>query len=531
MTLPLNQPLLAINNLTICFHQGSQHTVAVNGLSLTLNAGEKVALVGESGSGKSVTALSILRLIEEAAMLPPQGEILFQGRDVLKMSQCELQALRGQGIGMIFQEPMMALNPLHKIGQQIEECFLVHHQPVVPADIIDLLEKVGLTPAQQYVGKYPHELSGGERQRVVIAMALAGKPKLLIADEPTTALDVTTQRKILILLRQLCDECGMALLFISHDLAVVQKVVDRLYVMKDGVLVEQGKIATVFDNPTHPYTQHLMGVHAQETVGVAQKAVVLSAEKISVAYPIKTGFFQRVTDHHYALQPLDIMLHKGQTVGIVGESGSGKTSLGMALLRLNSGRGKITVAGERFDLLQGAALRHARRHIQMVFQDPYGSLSPRMTVGEIIAEGLRVHERLSPREIQARVAAIMERVSLAPAFQTRYPHEFSGGQRQRIALARVLILSPKVLILDEPTSALDRAVQASIVDLLIGLQKERGLSYLFISHDLRLVQQVSHHTIVLKEGHCVESGETAAIFSNPKHAYTKALLRAAVDII
>ncbi|SCB37138.1 ABC transporter ATP-binding protein [Rhizobium hainanense] len=529
-------PLLSVCNLSVAFHQGGQTSIAVDGVSFDIHRGEVVALVGESGSGKSVSANSILKLLPYPAASHPSGEILFKGKDLLKASDNELRAVRGNDITMIFQEPMTSLNPLHSIEKQITEILALHQGMVGEAArnrTLELLNQVGIREPEKRLKAYPHELSGGQRQRVMIAMALANRPELLIADEPTTALDVTVQAQILELLRDLKGTHGMSMLFITHDLGIVRKFADRVCVMTKGHIVETGTVEDVFTRPQHDYTRHLLAAEprGEPPVSDANKPVIMEGSDIRVWFPIKAGFMRKVVDHVKAVDGIDLKLRAGQTLGVVGESGSGKTTLGLALARLISSRGRIAFVGKDIAGYSFREMRPLRNQLQVVFQDPYGSLSPRMSVGEIIAEGLKVHERsLSADERDERVCWALEEVGLDPSTRWRFPHEFSGGQRQRIAIARAMVLKPRFVMLDEPTSALDMSVQAQVVDLLRDLQRKHDLAYLFISHDLKVVKALANELIVMRFGKVVEQGASADIFRAPKEDYTKALLAAAFNI-
>ncbi|MBO9655622.1 MAG: ABC transporter ATP-binding protein [Agrobacterium tumefaciens] len=530
------QPLLSVRDLSVAFHQGGATSVAVDHVSFDLMPGEVVALVGESGSGKSVTANSILKLLPYPAASHPSGKILFDGKDMLTLPERALRAVRGNDVTMIFQEPMTSLNPLHTIERQIGE-ILELHQAITGAEArartLELLLQVGIREPEKRLKAYPHELSGGQRQRVMIAMALANRPKLLIADEPTTALDVTVQAQILELLGDLKTQHGMSMLFITHDLGIVRKFADRVCVMTKGKIVETGTVEQVFTDPQHAYTRHLLAAEpkGEPPHSDASKPVVMQGDDIKVWFPIKAGLMRRVVDHVKAVDGIDITLRAGQTVGVVGESGSGKTTLGLALSRLIASQGRISFIGQSIDSYSYEMMKPLRNRLQVVFQDPYGSLSPRMSVGEIIAEGLKVHERsLSADERDTRVAIALEEVGLDPATRWRYPHEFSGGQRQRIAIARAMVLKPRFVMLDEPTSALDMSVQAQVVDLLRDLQAKHELAYLFISHDLKVVKALANDLIVMRHGKVVESGPAAEIFADPQQDYTKALLAAAFNI-
>lgn len=529
-------PLLDIKNLSVDFVNGDRRTHAVKGVSFSIDKGETLAVVGESGSGKSVTALSILQLLPYPLAQHPSGSILFDGQEMMGAKANVLRSIRGNKVSMIFQEPMTSLNPLHTIEKQISEVLFLHKnmsQKDARARVIELLNLVGLERLTQRLGAYPHELSGGQRQRVMIAMALANEPDLLIADEPTTAVDVTVQAQLLKLLKELQKKMGMAIMLITHDLSIVKKMADRVAVMYQGELVEVSETKALFDNPQHDYTKMLLAAQpkGQPTPANAAAAPVLTADNLKVWFPIKAGIFHRVVDHVKAVDGIDLDIRAGQTVGVVGESGSGKTTLGLALLRLIKSDGAVVFNGQSLNDLADKQLRPLRRDMQIVFQDPYGSLSPRMSVGQIIAEGLEVHfPDMSRKEREARVVQSLNEVGLDPETRHRYPHEFSGGQRQRIAIARAMVLNPKFVILDEPTSALDMSVQAQIVDLLRDLQQKHNLAYMFISHDLRVVRAMSHQVVVMRGGLVVEAGTTEQIFDNPKEDYTKTLIAAALNI-
>ncbi len=532
----MTAPLLSVRDLSVAFHQGGKESVAVDHVSFDIMLGEVVALVGESGSGKSVTANSILKLLPYPAASHPSGQILFEGKDLLNASLRDLRSVRGNDITMIFQEPMTSLNPLHSIERQIGE-ILELHQAITGVEArkrtLELLLQVGIREPEKRLKAYPHELSGGQRQRVMIAMALANRPKLLIADEPTTALDVTVQAQILELLGDLKNQHDMSMLFITHDLGIVRKFADRVCVMTKGKIVETGTVEQVFNDPQHAYTRHLLAAEpkGEPPLSDSSKPVVMQGDEIKVWFPIKAGLMRKVVDHVKAVDGIDITLRAGQTVGVVGESGSGKTTLGLALSRLISSKGRISFIGQSIDGYSYAMMKPLRNRLQVVFQDPYGSLSPRMSVGEIIAEGLRVHEKsLSADERDRRVAQALDEVGLDPATRWRYPHEFSGGQRQRIAIARAMVLKPRFVMLDEPTSALDMSVQAQVVDLLRDLQAKHDLAYLFISHDLKVVKALANDVIVMRHGKVVESGPAKAIFEAPKEDYTRALMAAAFNI-
>ncbi|MBY5652962.1 ABC transporter ATP-binding protein [Rhizobium leguminosarum] len=532
----MTEPLLSVRDLSVAFHQGGETSLAVDHISFDIAKGEVVALVGESGSGKSVSANSILRLLPYPSASHPSGEILFKGKDLLKASERALREVRGNDITMIFQEPMTSLNPLHTIEKQIAEILALHQgltgQPARER-VLELLNQVGIREPEKRLKAYPHELSGGQRQRVMIAMALANRPELLIADEPTTALDVTVQAQILELLRQLKAVHGMSLLFITHDLGIVRKFADRVCVMTKGKIVETGSVEEVFANPKHDYTRHLLASEPRGEPPLADrsKPLVMEGSDIRVWFPIKSGLMRRIVDHVKAVDGIDLSLRAGQTLGVVGESGSGKTTLGLALTRLISSQGRIAFVGKDIAGYSFSEMRPLRNQLQVVFQDPYGSLSPRMSVGDIVAEGLKVHERsLTSEERDQRVCWALEEVGLDPLTRWRYPHEFSGGQRQRIAIARAMVLKPRFVMLDEPTSALDMSVQAQVVDLLRDLQKKHDLAYLFISHDLKVVKALANDVIVMRFGKVVEQGPSAEIFRAPKDDYTRALMAAAFNI-
>ncbi|WP_113266528.1 ABC transporter ATP-binding protein [Agrobacterium cavarae] len=532
----MTAPLLSVRDLSVAFHQGGKESLAVDRVSFDIMPGEVLALVGESGSGKSVTANSILKLLPYPAASHPSGQILFEGKDLLTLPMRDLRSVRGNDITMIFQEPMTSLNPLHSIERQIGEILELHQALTgapARARILELLNQVGIRDPEKRLKAFPHELSGGQRQRVMIAMALANRPKLLIADEPTTALDVTVQAQILELLAGLKNQHHMSMLFITHDLGIVRKFADRVCVMTKGKIVETGTVEQVFTNPQHAYTRHLLAAEPKGEPPPAddKKPVVMQGADIKVWFPIKAGLMRKVVDHVKAVDGIDITLREGQTVGVVGESGSGKTTLGLALSRLISSKGRISFIGQSIDAYSYAMMKPLRNRLQVVFQDPYGSLSPRMSVGDIIAEGLKVHETsLSYEERDRRVATALEEVGLDPATRWRYPHEFSGGQRQRIAIARAMVLKPRFVMLDEPTSALDMSVQAQVVDLLRDLQSKHDLAYLFISHDLKVVKALANEVIVMRHGKIVESGPAKSIFEAPKEDYTRALMAAAFNI-
>ena len=529
-------PLISVRDLSVAFSQDEKQSLAVDRVSFDIGRGETVALVGESGSGKSVTALSVLKLLPYPAASHPSGEILFDGQDLLGAKEQALRRIRGRDITMIFQEPMTSLNPLHSIEQQVGEVLKLHQgmsDTAARARTLALLEEVGIREPEKRLGAYPHQLSGGQRQRVMIAMALANEPQLLIADEPTTALDVTVQAQILELLDELKRKNGMSMLFITHDLGIVRRIADRVCVMTKGRIVEAGPTQEIFDNPQHDYTRHLLAAEPKGEPPPADAAArqVMSGDDIRVWFPIKKGFMRRTVDYVKAVDGVDITLRAGQTVGVVGESGSGKTTLGLALCRMIASQGGIRFGERAIDALSFKEMRPLRRELQIVFQDPFGSLSPRMSVAEIIEEGLSIHEKaLSADERDRRVVAVLDEVGLDPQTRFRYPHEFSGGQRQRIAIARAMVLKPKFVMLDEPTSALDMSVQAQVVDLLRDLQKRHDLAYLFISHDLKVVRALANEVIVMRNGKIVEAGPAERIFRAPQSDYTRALLAAAFDI-
>ncbi|MGU3496434.1 ABC transporter ATP-binding protein [Xanthobacteraceae bacterium A53D] len=529
-------PLLSVQDLSVAFRREGKDQIAVNRVSFDLAPGETLALVGESGSGKSVTALSVLKLLPYPSASHPTGRILFKGRDLLTVSERELRGVRGNDVTMVFQEPMTSLNPLHTIDRQITEMLELHRGlsgQAAQARTLELLKEVGIPDPESRMGAYPHQLSGGQRQRVMIAMALANEPDLLIADEPTTALDVTVQAQILKLLKELQARLGMAMLFITHDLGIVRKIADRVCVMQKGEIVEQGRAEETFQNPQHPYTQALLRAEPKPDPAPAapDAKVVVSTQDLKVHFPIKRGLLRRTVGHVKAVDGVSVEIREGETLGVVGESGSGKTTLGLAMLRLISSQGPIAFLGQRVDGLGFAGMRPLRAHMQIVFQDPYGALSPRMSVADIIEEGLLVHQRnLSAAEREARVIAALADVGLDPASRFRYPHEFSGGQRQRISIARAMALEPSFVVLDEPTSALDMVVQAQIVDLLRALQRKRSLTYLFISHDLRVVSALASRILVMRGGKVVEEGPAREVFEQPREAYTKALFAAAFNI-
>jgi microcin C transport system ATP-binding protein len=529
-------PILQVRDLCVTFGQGEREVNAVNGVSFDLNLGETLALVGESGSGKSVTALSILRLVPSPPAQYRGGEILFHGEDIMKMSGADLRAVRGNRIAVVFQEPMSSLNPLHTVERQIAEVLFVHKKldPVACRKrVLELLNHVGIPDAESRLGAYPHQLSGGHRQRVMIAMALANEPEIMIADEPTTALDVTVQAQILDLLKDLQRETGMSLLLITHDLDVVRKVADKVCVMTEGQVVERGEAKSVLDAPQHDYTKRLLDAEPKGEPPEPEPdgKEIVGADDLKIWFPITKGIFRRTVGHVKAVDGITVSVREGHTVGVVGESGSGKSTLAMGLIRMQSSEGAIRFDGAPIQDLSGGEMLPLRREIQVVFQDPFSSLSPRMSVGQIIEEGLIIHKLVSdPKERRRMIGEILVEVGLDAEFQDRYPHEFSGGQRQRIAIARAMILKPRFVILDEPTSALDMSVQAQIVALLRSLQDRHNLAYLFVSHDLKVVRALADELIVMRRGKVVEQGPSAEIFANPRQPYTRALMAAAFDL-
>jgi microcin C transport system ATP-binding protein len=529
----VNQPLLDVRDLSVAFRHRGGSSVAVDRISFDIKRGECVALVGESGSGKSVSALSVLKLLPYPAASHPSGSIRFRGRELLSLSEHDIRSIRGNDISIIFQEPMTSLNPLHTIEDQIVEILQLHGHvstAAARARTLELLTQVGIPDPQTRLKSYPHQLSGGQRQRVMIAMALANEPDLLIADEPTTALDVTVQAQILTLLAEIRARLGMSLLFITHDLGIVRRIADRVCVMNGGKIVEHGPVEQVFTAPKHPYTKALLAAEPKPDPAPPRPdaPVVMSADDLKVWFPIKRGFLRRTVGHVKAVDGVSLAVRKGETLGVVGESGSGKTTLGLALLRLISSDGPIVFLGNNIQGLRFKQMLPFRRDMQIVFQDPFGALSPRMSIGDIVTEGLTVHQKsLSREEREERVVKALEDVGLDPDTRFRYPHEFSGGQRQRISIARAAVLEPNFVVLDEPTSALDMLFQAQMVDLLRELQRKRDLTYMFISHDLRVVASLASHLIVMRNGKVVEEGPAVALFKNPKSDYTRALFAAA----
>jgi microcin C transport system ATP-binding protein len=530
------EKLLEVKDLSVAFRQGERVALAVDRISFDIRKGETVALVGESGSGKSVTALSVMKLLPYPSAHHPSGSIRFNGRDLLPLSEQQMRHVRGNDITIIFQEPMTSLNPLHTIEKQIGEILLLHRGMTgapARARTLELLTQVGIPEPETRLQSYPHQLSGGQRQRVMIAMALANEPDLLIADEPTTALDVTVQAQILKLLKELQSRLGMAMLFITHDLGIVRKLAETVCVMKEGKIVEQGPVEAVFTKPQHPYTRALLAAEPKPDPAPLQPdaPIVVEANDLKVWFPIKRGVLRKTVGHIKAVDGVNIAVRKGETLGIVGESGSGKTTLGLAILRLISSQGLICFMGSKITGLKFREMRPFRHDMQIVFQDPYGSLSPRMSVSDIVGEGLGVHQpNLSRQEREQRVIRALKEVGLDPETRFRYPHEFSGGQRQRIAVARAIVLEPTFVVLDEPTSALDMLIQAQIVDLLRDLQKRLNLTYLFISHDLRVVAALASRLMVMRHGKVVEEGPAVDLFARPQSDYTRALFAAAFNL-
>ena len=528
--------LLSVNNLAVAFGEGAHKVDAVKSISFDLHEQETLAIVGESGSGKSVTAHSILRLLPYPHAHHPHGEIMFKGKNLLSLSEREMRGIRGNDIAMIFQEPQSALNPLHTIEKQIGEVISLHRgvrASAISQEVISLLDKVGIPDPEQRLQSYPHQLSGGQRQRVMIAMALANRPKILIADEPTTALDVTIQAQILTLLNDLKTDYNMSMIIISHDLSLVRFMADQVVVMRDGEVKEHNQADAIFAKPSHPYTKLLMDSEPKGKPKPIDEnaAEILSAQQVKVHFPIKRGLFKKTVGYIKAVDGADFTLRKGESLGIVGESGSGKTTLAMALLRLIDSQGKILFQKQHIDAFNRKQMLPLRAKMQVVFQDPFASLSPRLLVEDIIAEGLSIHApSLSKKERDKKVITALKEVGLAPEMRHRYPHEFSGGQRQRIAIARALILEPELLILDEPTSALDMTVQNQILALLQDLQEKLDLTYIFITHDLKLVRALCQYSMVMQHGHIVEQGETAAIFENPQQDYTQKLLSVVMHV-
>ncbi|WP_018405679.1 ABC transporter ATP-binding protein [Marinobacter gelidimuriae] len=525
------QPLLSINDLSISFNG---QPPLVRGLDIQVHAGETLALVGESGSGKSISALSVLRLLDARHVSYPSGQILFHDEDLLKAPENRLRQVRGRQISMIFQEPMTSLNPLHTVEKQISETLALHkglRGDQARARCLELLQLVGIDDPKSRLASYPHQLSGGQKQRVMIAMALANEPELLIADEPTTALDVTVQKQVLELLQQLQEKLGMAILLITHNLTIVRRYADRVVVMEQGQLVEQATVETLFTTPQHPYTKCLLDAEPPESPparpDIENATLLLRVRDLNVRFTMAKTLLGRVKSSFHAVQDVNFELERGQTLGIVGESGSGKTTIGHALLKLTAASGHIDLDGQPLANLNQRQFRPFRKRIQIVFQDPFGSLSPRMSIAEIVQEGLEIHTPDTPEAQDALVVQALTDVGLNPQDRHRYPHEFSGGQRQRVAIARALVLQPDLIILDEPTSALDRTVQKQVIELLQSLQRKYALSYIFISHDLAVVRALSHKLLVLQHGRIVEYGKAAEIFAAPEQPYTRELLNAA----
>ncbi|MEP3275500.1 MAG: ABC transporter ATP-binding protein [Stappiaceae bacterium] len=527
------EPIISVRDLSVLFKQGDNTNLAVDKISFDIAKGETLALVGESGSGKSVSALSILKLLPYPAASHPTGEIFYKGKDVLKADEPTLRDVRGDDVSMIFQEPMSSLNPLHSVERQISEVLKVHRgmsDTQSRERVLQLLNQVGIRDPEKRLDSYPHQLSGGQRQRVMIAMALANEPDVLIADEPTTALDVTVQAQILQLLKDLQAERGMALLFITHDLGIVRKFADRVCVMTGGKIVEHGPVEQIFSQPNHSYTKHLLAAEPKGEPPETDhsRKIIVETDELKVWFPIKRGFMRRTVDHIKAVDGVSVQVREGQTLGVVGESGSGKTTLGMALLRMISSEGRIVYQGNNLQGNSWKEMRPLRHDMQIVFQDPFGSLSPRMSIAEIVGEGLLIHASdISSEERDNRVVKALEEVGIDPDTRHRYPHEFSGGQRQRVSIARAMVLEPKFVMLDEPTSALDMSVQAQVVDLLRELQTKHDLAYLFISHDLKVVRALANDVIVMRQGKVVEQGPAHQIFDAPQTDYTKALMAAA----
>ncbi len=529
----MTAPLIQIKNLNVTFRAGDQAISAVRNISLDITPGQNIALVGESGSGKTVTALTLLGLHDYSATTVT-GEIIFAQQNLIGCAEPVIRNIRGRHISMIFQEPMTSLNPVYPVGDQLIEPMMLHlgmNKEQAWRRATELLDKVGIADPAQHMNRYPYMMSGGQRQRVMIAMALSCNPQLLIADEPTTALDVTIQKQILELLADLRKEFNMTILMITHDLNLVRHYSDYVCVMQNGEIVERNTTAALFDAPQHEYSRHLLAAQPVRIVDetTLTQNILLQANNVSVHFPITKGFFKRRVGSVKAVEQIDIHLNQGETLGIVGESGSGKTTLGMALLKLQQASGQIVFDGHALHVLSASAVRPFRKEFQVVFQDPFASLSPRMTIQQIIGEGLKLHyPRLNRAQHYERIVKVLHEVGLDESILWRYPHEFSGGQRQRIAIARVVVLEPKLLLLDEPTSALDVSIQKQVLELLVTLQKSHGLSYLFISHDLRVIRSISHRIMVMKDGCLVEQGETQKVFDQPEHVYTKQLLSAAM---
>jgi len=529
-------PLIKVDNLAVSFRSDGEETAAVRGISFDIHSGETVALVGESGSGKSVSALSILKLLPYPSAFHPSGKIYHEGQEILSADESVLRRIRGNEISMVFQEPLSALNPLHTVRRQIGEILEIHSGLTgeeTTRKTVEILTQVGLDNIEKRLDAYPHQLSGGQRQRVMIAMALANEPKMLIADEPTTALDVTVQAQILELLLELKSTLDMAMLLITHDLGIVRKMADRVCVMNDGQIVEAGTTKQIFEKPNHPYTKHLLNSdpRGSPVKPPSDAQSVMKVDDLKVWFPIKKGVLRKTVDHVKAVDGISLEIKESQTIGVVGESGSGKTTLGLAMLRLLPSTGTVAFLGRPLNEVSQKELRPLRKDMQVVFQDPYGALSPRLSVGQIISEGLSVHQPGLPEaKLRDIVGEALEEVGLDPNSQDRYPHEFSGGQRQRIAIARAIVLKPKFLLLDEPTSALDVSVQTQIIDLLRDLQQKNKIAYLFVSHDLKVVRVIADYVLVMKDGKVVEQGPSEEIFRAPKQKYTQSLLAAALDL-
>lgn len=526
--------ILEIRDLDIAFRKGNDHSLVAKGVSLDIHESETMALVGESGSGKTVTAMSILKLLPTPPVIYPKGKIFFNGANIMELSDEELRHIRGNRIGVIFQEPMSSLNPLQTIKKQLNEAILLHQALSVDeatSNSLKWLKRVGLKNPENRLNAFPHQLSGGEQQRVMIAMSLVNKPDLLIADEPTTALDVTIQAQILDLIKELKEELGMSILFITHDLNIVRRIADRVAVMQNGEIVEEADTEKLFKAPEHKYTQELIGseikgepIHADKEAGT-----LLKVDNLKVWFPVQKGILRRAKEYIKAVNGVSFTLKKGHSLGIVGESGSGKTTSGLAILRLNKSDGAIMLKGLPLHEFDNRKMRPVRRYMQIIFQNPFGSLSPRMSAAQIIGEGLSIHEKCTPEEREERIIQVMNEVGLDPETRHRYPNEFSGGQRQRIAIARAIVLKPEFIVLDEPTSSLDRAVQRQVIELLKELQKKYELTYIFISHDLKVIKAICHDVLVMKDGNVMENGPVSNVFNNPRHEYTKELLRTAFE--
>ena len=527
------KPILEVKDLSVCFNQNGAVITAAENISFNVFKGQTTAIVGESGSGKSVSAQSILRLLPKETAFHPKGEILFQNKDLLRISETDIRTVRGAHIGMIFQEPMTSLNPLHHIEKQISESLLLHNEKLsytaCKTRVIELLELVGIPSPEERLKAYPHQLSGGQKQRVMIAMALANEPDILIADEPTTALDVTVQKQVLELIKSLQSKLGMAVILISHDLNIVKHYADDVVVMRNGNIIEQGACKQIFNAPTNSYTQALIESDPSGSPSpMKEKAqTILTTKNLNVWFPTKTNFWGKTTAYLKAAVDVSIQVREGETLGIVGESGSGKTTFGLAILKLLQSQGEVYFQDQAIHRFDQAAFRPFRKEIQIVFQDPYGSLSPRMSIFQIIEEGLKIHDLGSESEREKQIIEVLKEVGIDPDTRHRYPHEFSGGQRQRIAIARALVLTPNLIILDEPTSALDRTVQVQVIALLRDLQTKYNISYIFISHDLAVIKALSHQVLVMKRGKVIELSDCESLFTSPQETYTKNLLEAA----